>query len=925
MPPKAPASTILTYVLIAGTVLLAGALLVRDGVRSQAGAATDQTAGIGALRWGTSYPTASGYDRYAYVDVGLGDAADAAALPGTSLVYTSGTSVRDNWGSINTGVPLSEARANGWLLTTSSGAYVMNKAYGAYVPDFGSAAYQQRWIDNVSGFLAQTGADGVHIDDVIADAPSLTGGVYPSKYPNQQTWEDAQVNFVAAVSAALRAKGYYVLVQANGRKTTASGYANDSAQTTNEFFARLAPLADGVLSEYWMETPADKVNPTLRPSGTSDWYQHWDEWLGVMDTVQSRDADFFTLMYGSGSTTAGIAAMRYARASFLLGWDGSGGAVMFKTTDTSDPWNLEWTANVGQPTGDMYRVGVGWRRDFTGGTAIVNPSSSSSQTFALGATYKKADGTSVSTVTLGPTRALVLRGSGEVAVPVSQTLPVLSGTAQIGDTVTVSKGTWSGSPTTFAYQWKRCDATGSACTAITGATVAAYKLVSADLGRTVRAVVEASNSAGSGTATSAASAIVTATNVVAPVSTAPPVVSGAPMVGNVLTVSTGTWSGQPTTFTYEWQRCGSSGGGCGAIPSGTAAAYKIGDADIGHTLRATVTAWNTGGSTTATSSSSGVVAPSAPVGAFTVASSITDGATLTRPVPWEATVSGGSVSRVEFWIDGNRRWTERTAPYRFDKDDGVLDPGTMSAGSHTLALKAYATDSRTAETSLHVTVAAAAPTPAPAPAFTVASSIGDGVTLTQPVQWEATVSGATATRVEFLIDGALAWTERTAPYRYDTDSGVLDPTTLSDGAHTLGLKAYTSDSRVAESMVRVTIRAPKVAAPAPAPAPPPPPAEPVAPSTPFVVTSTIEDGDKLRGTVIWKADVKGAGVERVEFWIDDKLAWTERDAPYGFRGDRGLFDTELLGNGRDHLLVVKAYSTDGRTARVVATVKLVGR
>jgi len=940
MPPKAPASTLLSYALVAALVVLVGALFVRDGVRSQAGAATDETAGIGALRWGTSYPTASGYDRYAYVDVGLGDAAKAAAQPGSSLVYTSGTSVRDDWGGINTGVPLSEARANGWLLTTSSGSYLMNKAYGAYVADFGSAAYQQRWISNVSGFLAQTGADGVHIDDVIADAPSLTGGVYPAKYPNQQAWENAQVSFVAAVGAALRAKGYYVLVQANGRKTTATGFANDSAQTTSDFFSRLAPLVDGVLSEYWMETPADKLNPKLRTSGTSDWDQHWDTWLDLIDGVQGRGADFFTLMYGSGSTSAGIAAMRYARASFLLDWDGGGGAVMFKTTDTSDPWNLEWTADVGQPTGDKYRVGVGWRRDFTGGTAIVNPSSSSSQTFSLGGAYQKADGSMVSTVTLGPAQALVLRGNSTVSVPASIALPSISGTTQVGNTLSVSNGSWSGTPTTFAYQWKRCDATGAGCTSIAGATAAKYQLVASDLGGTIRAVVTASNAAGSKSATSAASAIVTSATGVAPVNTAPPVVSGTAQVGNALTVSTGSWSGSPTTFGYQWQRCDASGSSCASVSGATAAGYALTTADQGRTMRAVVKASNAAGTASATSDPSAVVA-AAVTPAFTVTSSIPDGATLTKPVPWEATVSGGSVSRVEFSIDGTLKWTERTSPYRYDKDDGVLDPSTLSAGQHTLALKAYAKDSRTAETSVRVTVSAPAEpapstSPAPTPTFTVASSIPDGATLTSPLPWEATVTGGTATRVEFWIDGTLKWTERTAPYRYDTDSGLLDPSALSAGSHTLALKAYTSGTTTAQAKVQVTVSAPlKVQAPAPAapgPSSPststsssaPPPAAPAPAPTPFVAKSTIVDGEKLRGTVTWKVDVSGGGVDRVEFWIDGKLVWTERTAPFGFKGDLGQLDTDVFDNGSDHLLVVKAYSTDGRTSIVESHVKALG-
>jgi hypothetical protein len=37
-----------------------------------------------------------------------------------------------------------------------------------------------------------------------------------------------------------------------------------------------------------------------------------------------------------------------------------------------------------------------------------------------------------------------------------------------------------------------------------------------------------------------------------PLNTAPPVISGFPMVGTQLQASTGTWSGSPTSFVYQW-------------------------------------------------------------------------------------------------------------------------------------------------------------------------------------------------------------------------------------------------------------------------------------------------------------------------------------------------------------------------------------
>jgi hypothetical protein len=95
--------------------------------------------------------------------------------------------------------------------------------------------------------------------------------------------------------------------------------------------------------------------------------------------------------------------------------------------------------------------------------------------------------------------------------PVGTGLPVVSGSAQSGQSLSVSNGSWSGStPMSFAYQWRRCDASGGGCVDIGGATSSSYGVVSGDVGSTLRAVVTASNGGGSGSATSAQTAVVVA-------------------------------------------------------------------------------------------------------------------------------------------------------------------------------------------------------------------------------------------------------------------------------------------------------------------------------------------------------------------------------------------------------------------------------
>ena len=74
-----------------------------------------------------------------------------------------------------------------------------------------------------------------------------------------------------------------------------------------------------------------------------------------------------------------------------------------------------------------------------------------------------------------------------------------------------------------------------------------------DVATRLRVFVTASNAAGSTTAESEATGVVSPT---APVNVTPPRILGAPNVGVILAVDEGQWSGtEPFDFTYRWQRC----------------------------------------------------------------------------------------------------------------------------------------------------------------------------------------------------------------------------------------------------------------------------------------------------------------------------------------------------------------------------------
>jgi hypothetical protein len=208
----------------------------------------------------------------------------------------------------------------------------------------------------------------------------------------------------------------------------------------------------------------------------------------------------------------------------------------------------------------------------------------------------------------------VFVASAAAAPPANTTSPTISGTPTVGQTLSASTGTWSNSPTSFAYQWLRCNGGGNNCVDVANGTQKSYTLVGADAGHTMRVRVTATNAEGSSPAQSAQTATVTsATSSAAPKNTAPPAVSGTAKVGQQLTADTGAWSGNPTSFTLQWQRCDADAAICSNIVGATGKTYGIQNADLGYRLRVMVTARNAKGTATTPSALTSIVAPTATI------------------------------------------------------------------------------------------------------------------------------------------------------------------------------------------------------------------------------------------------------------------------------------------------------------------------
>ncbi|HEU5004970.1 MAG TPA: cutinase family protein [Candidatus Saccharimonadales bacterium] len=195
--------------------------------------------------------------------------------------------------------------------------------------------------------------------------------------------------------------------------------------------------------------------------------------------------------------------------------------------------------------------------------------------------------------------------SGGLA-PVLVTAPQISGTrslqgiplALVGNQLSVNDGAWNGNPTSFSYQWYRCDSPADQrefdnCRPIDKALAANYTLATADLGHTIQVKVVAKNASGSTATYGYTHTNYTQTpglfgNVGAPNPIADDFwadINGTRCTGactmnpgDVVTAHPGSWDGQggsaAITFHYQWQSCTTPGEDCSDIPGATNASYS---------------------------------------------------------------------------------------------------------------------------------------------------------------------------------------------------------------------------------------------------------------------------------------------------------------------------------------------------------------
>jgi hypothetical protein len=492
-------------------------------------------------------------------------------------------------------------------------------------------------------------------------------------------WKRCDVAQVCTVIPGATAREYTAVVAdvGNTLRVTVSASKGGSAVTPSSGdssptaaiapFPTSAPTLAGASADTKVITATDGAwNGAANLSETFQ-FSRCDEAGNNCNAVQNTDSNSYTLGLADIGSRIQVIVFAKKNSSASIASAGSTVTSIVTPLSTAAPAAPTGTTQDGQQLtaldgGWQHQSGLSFRYQWYRCAPTCTPIVGSvSKTYKL----QPAD---VGTKLYADTTAFVGAGAATTASP--QTLavaPLSTGPssistpiAQDGQLFSASTGDWNGAAgLTFAYQWRRCDATGANCASIPS-TSGTYTAAAADVGFTLEATVSASK----GGSAITPSAYSSPSAVVAPRNTVRPTITGDPTDGQTLTTPTSTnaaWNNTPAvlSFAYQWLRCDDAGANCAAIDGATTPAYKLTADDVTaaddptharHKLEVQVTATVNGVTTPITSDVSPIIAAQTTV--ITTLPSVTGGAFSNQALLVQAgSWSGTGISYLNYqWV-----------------------------------------------------------------------------------------------------------------------------------------------------------------------------------------------------------------------------------------------------------------------------------
>jgi hypothetical protein len=279
----------------------------------------------------------------------------------------------DDWATVNAN--------ESWFIHDSSGNRCRNNLWGFYLMDPASAGWRQHFKDYVNAKFASYGAyDGVYCDDVwdtLYSPSTAYDHVVPASVA--ASWHSDVLGMLTYLKSNITA-GKLVLI--NTEQGWMYGHVN--------FDYVGAGAADGMEIEGFIHAIDQAVG-------------NYNFAASVLDCVVMVSGTLGKICIAdSGCLTAKASVIKMCYAAFLMGLNGSGAHWGWNTGNMytlAGSYQEIADSDLGLPTAAYYQTQSVYRRDFAKGAALLNPTGAS-RYVTLGATYKLADHSSVSALTL---------------------------------------------------------------------------------------------------------------------------------------------------------------------------------------------------------------------------------------------------------------------------------------------------------------------------------------------------------------------------------------------------------------------------------------------------------------------------------------------------------------------------------------------
>jgi Hypothetical glycosyl hydrolase family 15 len=288
------------------------------------------------------------------------------------------------------------APGDAWQLHDKTGNVLAFRDQYAYLDpgNVGRTSYQAQCLRRLARIKAD-GYDGVLGDDINVFPGHGLGehGTSIGEYPTDAAYGDAMVKAMRRIGPGA-ARLSLLMVPNLG--------ADPGTWAHRARALEIVRASSGFFTEYWTRWEG---------AGASQSGPAWEAGVTFAQEVEALGKPFLASTYHGPGLHGAAADQQYAVASFWLVWDGrqDSGWGYDVPGDPAAGFSPAWGPDMGAPLDPVrVRVGVGWRRRYVGGVAVVNPSQATLQRFELGASYRKPDGSVTATVILPPISGMVL-------------------------------------------------------------------------------------------------------------------------------------------------------------------------------------------------------------------------------------------------------------------------------------------------------------------------------------------------------------------------------------------------------------------------------------------------------------------------------------------------------------------------------------